>query len=142
MNTFDYQLDFWTPENKVLFPLDLPSSLMWAYVYYYHLKSPTSHLPPRLRLLSSQKIDPSFVPDDTLIPYFTTKNSLLLHNWENKLHERDLFIKSLPYDASNYKMLDAMLEATSLMWKQYLQILSLIDKDGTESKLSLLEQYD
>lgn len=140
----DYTSDFWTPENKILYPIDAPSDLMWASLFYFHpTKSPIFHLSPKERLKSIQtNILPTYTPDlsDEIKLLFLDKNEILLSNWEHKLHERDAFIKSLSYNLDTYKVLDALMESTPAMWKQYHQIKSLIEREGTSEHLSLLEK--
>ena len=147
ISSFDTSLPFFTanPVTKILLSpyLDVPSSHLWAIALYIHPESKLFNESPSSRksliLKDFLHNDPTFSFEKyaPLIEVFKekilTKNQRLLSTWEHKLHERDAFIDSLPYNQETYEMLDKLMASTPKMWEQFLKIQSLVEKDKEET---------
>lgn len=141
INNFDPSLDFWksNPQLKILFSdySKTPSEVMWAVMLYCHPDSKLFNESPldRTRIIDkdylSKPLDWKKYSD--LIKFteqkVLTKAQKLLRTWEQKLHERDDLIASVPYDLSTYEALDKMLAVTPKLWDQYFSILKLLQAE-------------
>ena len=70
---------------------------------------------------------------DKMLALYMTKPKRMLHNWETKLEERDLFIASKMYDDNTYEMLDKLMKETSKMWDNYFSIQKQVDKEDVRT---------
>lgn len=145
IDNFDPFQDFWVinPQARLFFKDEYenntPSQDMWALFLFYHPSSKLFNESPTTRKkliledyppLSSNFSFDSYKETITKIQkYALTRAEVMMSNWADKLHQRDEFIASQPYTESTYKMLDAMLDVTPSMWKQYETIKKMLSKD-------------
>lgn len=148
INSFDILSDFYSDAQlRTIFHEEydskVPSQHMWALLLYAHPESKYYSQEPSTRLSlirkdylndSSFTIEPYSSTIEKIENFLLTKPQRLLASWEQKLEERDLFIKSLPYDASTFEMLDKMMASSYKMWQNYKDIYDLFLKEK-ESKI-------
>lgn len=114
------------------------STIMNAIYLLLHKESRLSELPEKERktLIKNEILKNSefrwddYKPQmDLFLNITLSKARRLLRTWELKLEERSDFIAALSYDENTYEMLDDMMSATEKIWKQYLSILTEIEKE-------------
>lgn len=115
-----------------------PYQVIQAIYLLYHPKSEFYPLPLKDKLTLVERDFTKFPLDlVALLPtiekfkkFILTKAQRSLLNWEEKLEERDIFMASIPYDASTFEMLDKMMVQTSKMWDQYASILKAFSQES------------
>ena len=136
ISSLDIESDFWSdPQNKVYFKEEykakVPSTTMWALALDVHPLSKFSDLDSktRKRLIAKDYLDnESFNFEDykdislKMINGLPTTAERFIATWNNKLHEINDFLNSVPYDASTYKMLTDIMKDFHPMMKQYREI--------------------
>jgi hypothetical protein len=72
---------------------------------------------------------------DAYKAFLMTPAQRALANWENKLLEREEFIRTTSYDESTYKMLDDMQTKTINLYQNYKTIMEMIAMEQSEGVL-------
>lgn len=141
LNNWDLDSDFYNDSQiKLIFKEELasiPSSIMWALMLYHHPDSKYYQLEPHSKLALIEKdylkasLDLSLYSETIAkIELFTmSKTKRLLKNWEDDLEERDAFMKSLPYNETNFEIKEKLLSNRLKLWEQYLVILKKVQEE-------------
>lgn len=145
IDNFDPFQDFWTanPQARIFFKDEykakVSSADMWALFLYYHPSSKLFNESPSSRkalilsdyppLSKNFNFESHKSTIDKILKYSITRPQLMMVNLVDKLHQRDDFIATQPYTESTYKMLDAMMDVTPSLWKQYETIKKMLSSE-------------
>lgn len=77
--------------------------------------------------------------------FLLTKTQRLLKSWEDDLEERDVFMKSMPYNAETFDLKEKLMTNRLKMWQNYWEILKKVSQEVEsrtqgDSELSLSEK--
>ena len=153
LNNFDTNANFWrvNPQLVIAFKdineLDdsfdkiISSRIMWGIALLVDSESKYKNLDEADK---KALIERNYIKDDEFKwedykEYITLYEDLALskvkkklRNWENKLEERDEFIRSIAYNEITFEMLDKMMSNSKKIWDEYIKTLGEIDKEENE----------
>lgn len=142
INNFDIYSDFYSdPQLKAIFneeyTLKVSSSIMWALILYAHPKSKYFSQEDKTR---KELIEKDFLKKplnwdkysttlEKIDSFLLSKPQRLLKSWEQDLEERDIFMKSLPYNAENLEIKEKLMTNRLKLWDQYYAILKKFSEE-------------
>lgn len=120
----------------------ISSRQLWSIVLFMDVQSPFRRMSPDKRKEEiSNYINQLFKWED-IEPYFKkyelccmSEKQQLFNSWSEKMRERENFIKTTPYKATSYKMLEEIGKNTESFWKSYNRIAADMEEELQQEQL-------